>query len=142
MMRLLLLLMFACSAFGGDVTLPSGRLLKQAVIGPFHSTKEGFPKTVILKYVTTLDDLTDASLKAEVDDVWTFFRPIADEGENEAAVIMIVVDQDSVVPFVSREGLKNFVFKKEQGEWALSKKAGKEEGSNKPVETTPVSAPH
>ena len=119
MKYLLLFLVLATAAFAGDVKLPSGRILKNVVIGPMVSTKSSFPRTLALKYETSVDLRSRKAISDEVEEVWKDFRLEADKGKYEAAVVMVVAPAAGF-PFVATTSEQiNFVFEKKEGVWKM-----------------------
>jgi hypothetical protein len=119
-MKLLLLFLASFAvALAGDIKLPSGRVLKNATMGPMMSTKPTFPQTLALKYETSVDFKSRKAISEEVEEVWQSFRVDADNGKYAAAVIMVVGPAVGYPPFVSQSEQKNFVFEKKDGAWKM-----------------------
>jgi len=119
MKQFFLYLIVASIALAGDIKLPSGRVLKNATVGPMMSTKPTFPKTLALKYETSVDFRSKKAITGEVEDVWKSFRVEVDKGNYAAAIIMIVDPAAGFPSFVSSAQQKNFAFEKSEGIWKM-----------------------
>jgi hypothetical protein len=86
---LLLLLGMAILAMASDVKLPSGRVLKNAQLGPVVFTT-GLPPMLGLKYETTADIGSKNAVTAEVEEVWQKFRTEVEHQKYSNAVITVV----------------------------------------------------
>jgi hypothetical protein len=112
-------LSFATAVLANDVKLPSGRVLKNAIVGPMASTKATFSRMLALKYETSADFNSRKAISEEVEDVWKSFRLEAESGKYEAAVVMVIGPPPGFVLVDSTSGQKNFVFEKKDGVWKM-----------------------
>ena len=98
------------------ITLPSGREIVAGTIGKIYYRKS--EPGIALRYSTYLDIEDLELLRNEVNEVWSLFRPRADESGLNSAVIIV----DSLPPtgifFIGVQKTRNFAFlKTEAGLW-------------------------
>jgi tetratricopeptide (TPR) repeat protein len=103
---------------GGSVRLPSGKTIKEVVVGPLSLPNwHSGPMTAWhLSYTTAykVDDIVD--LNNEIADVWVVFRPQADKTGYPMATIT-AQEPPKKPGFITTTKIKNYVFVKESGNW-------------------------
>lgn len=119
MKYLLVFLMVIAAAVAGDIKLPSGRVLKNAQIGPIVYTT-GIPSSLALKYETAVDIASKEAVTEEVADIWTTFRLEAEKGTYGSAVIMVIGPASGLPGVATAAEQRNFVFEKKEGTWVMT----------------------
>lgn len=111
-------LAFVCAAIAGDIKLPSGRILKNAQIGPIVYTT-GIPASLCMKYETSADIASKKAISEEVADIWTTFRFEAERGKYDSAIIMVIAPASTLLGVPAAEQ-RNFVFEKKDDTWQMT----------------------
>lgn len=99
-----------------DITLNSGRILKEVFIGPVLN-KTGVSDRLIMDYHTTVDIDSPTEVTAEVDELWLEFRPVAEKGGYKAVEIGVF---KPLSKSKSKKGVAvgvRFVYEKQDSEW-------------------------
>lgn len=117
-------LLFACftivaAAIAADIKLPSGRVLKNAQVGPILYTT-GIPPSLALKYETAVDIESEKAVTEEVMDIWKTFQLEAEKGKYASAVIMVVGPTTGSPLFITAAEQRNFVFEKKEDRWNMT----------------------
>ena len=102
----------------GDIKLPSGRVLKNAQVGPMAYTN-GNPSSLVLKYETSQDIDSKEALSKEVADIWTSFRLEVEKGKYPSAIIMVNGPADNPAGIVKHRQQRNFVYTQKDGTWHM-----------------------
>lgn len=115
---LLALLTMTGIVVAADLKLPSGRVLKNAQVGPMAYTN-GNPSSLVLKYETSEDIDSERALSNEVADIWTSFRLEAEKGKYPSAIIMVNGPADNPSGIIRHRQQRNFVYTQKDGAWHL-----------------------
>jgi len=119
MKHLLAFLALVAAAVAGDIKLPSGRVLKNAQVGPIVYTT-GIPSSLALKYETTVDIAPKKAVTEEVADIWTTFRLEAEKGKYSSAVIMVIGPASGLPGVATAAEQRNFIFEKKEDKWVMT----------------------
>ena len=117
-LTLLALLTMTGVVAAGDIKLPSGRVLKNAQVGPMAYTN-GNPSSLVLKYETSEDIDSKEALSKEVADIWASFRLEVEKGKYPSAIIMVNGPADNPSGIVKHRQQRNFVFTQKDGTWHM-----------------------
>ncbi|MBL9185946.1 MAG: hypothetical protein JNK23_00565 [Opitutaceae bacterium] len=107
------------AAIAGDIKLPSGRVLKNAQIGPIVYTT-GIPSSLALKYETAVDIKSKKAVTDEVLDIWKSFQVDAEKGKYGSAVVIVVGPASGIPGIATAAEQRNFVFERKDGAWKMT----------------------
>ena len=97
------------------LTLPSGRQIVAGTIGKIYYRKS--EPGIALKYYTYLDIEDLDSLQNEINEIWSLFKPQADESGLNSAIIIVNSPPPTGTFFIGVQKTRKFAFIKTEAGW-------------------------
>lgn len=112
MKYLLAFLAVATAAIAGEIKLPSGRTVNVLKVGPMIFTSN-LPTAWVLLYETKYPWSAKKEIIAEVDEIWTIFRPDVEQRKMKMGIIKVTRPATGFI--LENRAEINFVFEPVQG---------------------------